>query len=100
MRPVTQHDVNNFAQKVQGLVDAAGVEARVCVSFGRRYARIYKEWGNQSICWGWVDMTNGDIRRGGWKAPDMRAPARGKITDAGIIRAMHWTGPPYMTELS
>ena len=99
MRPVTQYDVNNFAQKVQELVDAAGVTASVRVSFARRYARIYKEWGHQNICWGWVDMTNGDIRRGGWKAPDMRTPARGKVTDPDIASKMRWTGPHYMTEL-
>jgi hypothetical protein len=92
---VDRHAVNNFAQKVQCL-PGMPKDAVVKVSFGRRNARIYKEWGGQKHCWGWVDMTDGTIRRGGWKSPDMRVPGRGKITDPGIIDKMQWTGPPYL----
>lgn len=94
-RGVDRHAVEDFAQKVQCLPGMPG-DAIVNVSFGRRYARIYKVWGGQSLCWGWVDMTNGDIRRGGWKSPDMRVPPRGRITDVDIMSSMQWTGPPYL----
>lgn len=92
---VTDQQIWLFGQGVQalpGMPDGAKIQ----VSYGRRYARIYKEWGGQKLCWGWVDKTNGDIRRGGWKSPDMRVPPRGKITDPGVIATMHWTGPPYL----
>lgn len=95
MGPVTDQQIWKFAQGVQHLKGMPS-GAVVKVSYGRRYARIYKEWGGQSLCWGFVDKTNGDIRRGGWKAPDMRVPARGKITDPDIMKTMQWTGPPYL----
>lgn len=95
MGPVTKEQVQHFAAAVEGLPGMPR-DAYIQVSYGRRYARVFKAWGGQSLCWGWVDMTNGDIRRGGWKAPDMRVPARGKITDQDIMSKMLWTGPPYL----
>lgn len=94
-RGVDRHAVEGFALEVQHLPGMPS-DAIINVSFGRRYARIYKVWGGQSSCWGWVDMTDGTIRRGSWKSPDMRVPPRGKITDPGIISSMQWTGPPYL----
>lgn len=96
MSQVSDQQIWEFSQLVQQLVGMPK-DAVVKVSYGRRYARIYKEWGHQSLCWGFVDKTNGDIRRGGWKSPDMRVPPRGKITDPDIMSKMLWTGPPYLT---
>ncbi len=99
MGPVTDEAIWEFAQAVQRL-PGMPKGAKINVSYGRRYARIYKEWGGQSMCWGWVDKTNGDILRGGWKKPDTRVPPRGKITDPGIMKTMCWTGPPYMQQIA
>lgn len=98
MTAVDRHAVNNFAQKVQCLVDAENLVggSQVLVNFGRRYARLVHIWGQHQSCWGWVDMTDGSIRRGPWKSPDMRVPPRGKITDPCIMSTMKWTGPPYL----
>lgn len=95
---VDRHAVNNFAQKVLLLIEAQNLTggSKVHVTFGRRNARIVHVWGGQHQCWGWVDMTDGTIRRGSWKSPDMRVPGRGKITDPDIMKTMLWTGPPYL----
>ncbi len=77
----------DFARKVQDLVHQRGVNALIEVSFGRRYARIYKIWGSQHVCWGWVDMTDGEIKRGGWKAPDTRVKAsHGNIFAPDVLK--------------
>jgi hypothetical protein len=98
MGPVTDHQIWLFAQGVQKIVDKQKLTggAKIEVSYGRRYAKIIKHWGGQIMSWGYVDRTNGDVRRGSWKGPDMRVPPHGSLhaKDMDLPR-MLWTGPPY-----
>lgn len=96
MGQVSDQEIWDFAQKVQALPEMPA-NVKILVSYGRRYARIYKEWGSQNLCWGWVDKSTGDILRGGWKAPDTRVKAhRGNIRDADVLSKINWTGPEYI----
>lgn len=97
MGPVSQHDVNNFAQKVTGIVEAQKLTggSKIEVQFRVRFAKIIHHWGGQTTSWGWVDMNNGDVRRGSWKAPDMRVPPHTNIRAKDLMERIAWTGPCY-----
>lgn len=60
---------------------------------GVRFARIVVEQGTHRSCFGFVDLTNGDVlKSASWKTPAKNF-ARGNINDAdkGIGR-IKWTG--------
>lgn len=98
MGPVTHHEIWLFAQGVQRIIDKQKLTGgcKVEVLYKKRFAHIIKHWGGQTMSWGWVDKTTGDIRRGSWKAPDMRVPPHGSMHYPDMdLPSMHWTGPPY-----
>lgn len=98
MGPVTDYQIWEFTTGVQRIIDKANLigGCKVEVKFKKRFAHITKYWGGQTMSWGWIDKTNGDIRRGSWKGPDMRVPPHGSLHAADMdLPRMLWTGPPY-----
>lgn len=89
-RAVTQGDLDLFCQDQQRRYDSyiglcypnniALFEAKHYATIGPRYARIVREEGRNGgcsvVCF--IDLTNGDILKGSWKAP-VKNGRRGNI---------------------
>jgi hypothetical protein len=57
----------------------------VSIDWGKRYARIVKDDGNQRSVHCFVDLTNGDVlKAAGWKAPAKHARGSVLAEDYGI----------------
>ena len=69
--------------------------------YGRKYIKVVKKLGQQSMVWGFIVngedrvFRKGDIlKAAGWSAP-ARNKARGNILD-GDFSWVRWTGPEYL----
>ena len=72
------------------------------VEEGRKYLKITKKLGNQTMVWGFIVKTESDklfkqgdiLKAAGWSAP-ARNKARGNII-RGDFSWVRWTGPEYL----
>lgn len=58
-----------------------------------KFARIFTDNGTQKMCWGFINLHNGDVLKSdGWKKPALNF-ARGNIKDdAHGCGRVNWTG--------
>ena len=73
----------------------------LAVEEGRKYLKVIKKLGSQTMVWGFVQKEDdkkfraGDIlKAAGWAAP-ARNKARGNVID-GDLSWVRWTGPEYL----
>lgn len=70
-------------------VDKVGFE------MGKRYVRVFTNNGTQRFVHTFVDMTNGNILKGSWKAP-VKNGVRGNIMDPNVSKVINHNGPNYL----
>lgn len=94
--------IQDFVKKCRVLVrgdgrDELGYDLEV--GGGRKYTKIIMKTGNQTMVWGFINRTNGDVlKAASWKSPAKHA--RGNLYDPhGGMLNMRWTGPAYMYAL-
>jgi len=86
---IEKHEMQAFVARVQELIDShygpkyTLLDMRIPtieIIFGRKYAKLVKNNGEQRFAYCFVNMTNGDIlKAASWKAPAKHA--RGNIND-------------------
>lgn len=80
--PVSPEQLQAVVDYAQKVINAHNLEYKqnelIKVEMGKRYARLVKE-GTQRFCYGFVDMTNGDLlKAASWKIPEKNF-ARGNV---------------------
>lgn len=74
-------------------MDMAPVLEFDAITGRNRFARIFTATTGQRMCWGFINLENGDVLKSdGWKRPALNF-ARGNITDkAHGTERVRWTG--------
>lgn len=90
-----------YVEGIQGLIRRANVDAKVFVSFGRRYVKVFKAWGSQHLVHSFVDRANGNVLKAeSWRKPVLKSP-RSNVFDKDYgLSGVEWTGAKYITQLS
>lgn len=100
IQTVTAEILTSFSAQLQTMVTSEcerifpGNTSNHTISFeiGRKYARLITSTHGQRSCYGFVDMTNGDLMKSAsWKAPAKNF-ARGNIFSAEPLKGCGWSG--------
>ncbi len=67
----------------------------ITIDVGTRYVRVVKNYGISRSVHSFVDITNGNILKGSWKAP-VKNGVRGNIFNENISEVINHHGPNYL----
>ena len=101
LEPLFEAIVKDFARFDRTEERVAEFADSLAVEEGRKYLKVIKKLGSQTMVWGFVQKEDdkkfraGDIlKASGWAAP-ARNKARGNVID-GDLSWVRWTGPEYL----
>lgn len=93
--------LTNYVELVQRLNDEYHAkhcptlpQIKVGFEMGKRYVRVFTNNGTQRSVHSFVDMTNGNILKGSWKAP-VKNGVRGNINE-DPSKVINHHGPNYL----
>jgi hypothetical protein len=90
---ITKIDIEKFIKKLEVKMPKGYA---IGFSIGVKFARVFHTLGSpehpQRSCWGFLDLSNGDVlKSAGWNRPAKHP--RGNIFEDNIMDKVEWTGP-------